>query len=1234
MNKRGPEPEFDNTYDGLQYSFQLRAKTIDGKARAEASCALAARTVREWGARWLDLRERSGVRAIVDDRIRWRVHVLEFAPWADLPLTAISRAMAREWWALLSLRRSSCKRHRRRKKRLAAQTLRNILNLVRRCFADAVEDEIIAVNPFASLRLHRSRSASTIETSTVLLPDEQMAGLGALALLPERWLVAFAMFSGVRQGEQWSLRLTDVTRDGRVKLCYGSDDAIEDGEDGGPRKNGRVHVIALPPRALDALQRWLAQLATYAPHNPLGLVFPTRSGKRRCGGKSFRGWRYLEMAVGRHVRWHDLRHTFATTMAAGWWDEPWSLETLCVYLDHSSVKVTERYARLVKELAYKAVERMAPVRVPVHVPAFARGRPRARRRAQHAVGVQYDRDGERERSLCAASALGGVVGIGQRGSDRRRAGNVGRMGAHHCARIESFGGDVGVEQRGKTVDNSNNVDAGTASGENADNGAVAKRLGIGLQNRVAPPEGEPRTEETETVEALRAVIDERDALLTSIGTLRAQYEELQSWRNIDRQRANENAEAHFGALKDCETLRAQLVAAQTRALDAEKTCQGLHRYALRLENGGDANENKNGVSHVDDSNGGVRRVRGQRIAHGRRDGDVGDAHAAAAEERLASSSEASDDVQRAGSLQGVRGQAVHGGEAGGEGEGAGGRGLSEAIHGALVGGNCLASVLLNRNIDPPKVWSRDALPSVELGDIWYAWKSLMALRTAAHRAGFCDAGGDFAHRAPQPKDEAREALCHLFGTTRSAEKLSKLLDAAEHYGRVSGAPFVDDSEEVKEAETALLDAAYELDEGEVQDGEPKLSRDDSAGEQRGNPRGASLDDALDGELPGHGRSGGADPRGVASADRATGDDGGEARRSRTLGASPLKFAVGDRVRILPGRVDAGRIGELVAHDPGDPGMCWAVRFDSASKKGGGRAWFGADELDIVPTSPRAWEPLGGAAHRAASSPPTLGVGDLVVLKEKTSCLAPPGSIGIIEKIWDDGSCHVEPIQGPPDGASYPGIVVSPSKLGRLAKAGEHATALPPYRVALPDEHRASSPLSTVDDDPVGPCHGFAFGLPAGAEPEPGHSHVAFKREHDDETLPEQARRYIVDTYNKAHPGKLPATGVLEESFRATELGAAAAAAPTRPELAADADDGEERALLHLHREELLTLARARTNERDASRAMLDAERREHRQTAAALLVAKASLRTATGLLTEVDKVSERAAAFLDAEVKR
>lgn len=303
-------------------------------------------TLRAWGEDYLDLRELNGIRSIVTDRSRWKVHVLA-APFIDWPLGAVTRAEVRQWLdKLLAKPASSGRGYRRplKKRKISRSTVQSTLNLLRCAFDAAVEREMLTTNPVDGVRLPRS-SGVTHEPWTYLLPEEQQALLTCEAIpVADRLLIAFALGTGMRQGELWNLHLVDLGAL-RVTVRYGSR--------GKATKGGRIRRVPLFGLAADALEQWLPMLA--AQKNPQGLVWPLPGGERRQKGKRPRRWlEYLEaaglIAEGRHdgqpVRFHDLRHSCASSLVAGWWGRRWSLEEVKGLLGHRSITTTERYAHL------------------------------------------------------------------------------------------------------------------------------------------------------------------------------------------------------------------------------------------------------------------------------------------------------------------------------------------------------------------------------------------------------------------------------------------------------------------------------------------------------------------------------------------------------------------------------------------------------------------------------------------------------------------------------------------------------------------------------------------------------------------------------------------------------------------------------------------------------------------------------------------------------------------------
>ncbi len=363
-------------------SFLVRVLRADGErkslgsypTRAEAEAVLAAAlhqmveadvlsvggaTFRAFGERVLNHRELDGVRGIRTERSRWRVH-LGRAPFADDPIAAVTPSDVVAFVRELATRRA---KDRRRSRRVSRQTVQRCAALMRAIFDEAVTAGLCHENPCGRLKLLRvlkADPAATEDKWTVLTPDEQDAVVSCDGI-PEsaRLMIRFAIGTGLRQGEQWNLEVRDLHVDSAKPHVV-----VRFGSQGRTTKSGKTRRVPLFGVALEAAKRWLALLPTYAPSNPLGLVFPTASGTRRQVGTPkasrrirtedgnvlrdekvdlFHEW-MRAAGIERTVRWHDLRHTCASSLVAGWWGRRWSLEEVREMLGHSSVLVTERYA--------------------------------------------------------------------------------------------------------------------------------------------------------------------------------------------------------------------------------------------------------------------------------------------------------------------------------------------------------------------------------------------------------------------------------------------------------------------------------------------------------------------------------------------------------------------------------------------------------------------------------------------------------------------------------------------------------------------------------------------------------------------------------------------------------------------------------------------------------------------------------------------------------------------------
>lgn len=312
-------------------------------------------TWKAWGEHRLEERELAGQSSVKTDAYRWKLHLVS-APFADWLIANIRPAHVRAWLDALSRKKTSHKWGAERKKnaeKLSRQSVKHCLNLARRFFQDAVDREVIATNPALGLQVKKERR--TDEGWTYLEPDEQRRLLEATP--PDhRCLVAFAIGSGLREGELYALELADVhvgddEAEPHVVVRYG-------GRNHKPTKGGKPRVIYLFGLALTAMRTWLKHLPEWVEHNPKRLVFPTKRGCMRPERKAPRGWHDWVKAAGivRRVRWHDLRHTCASSLVCGWWGRRWTLEEVREYLGHSSITVTQRYAHLATKVLQSAAK--------------------------------------------------------------------------------------------------------------------------------------------------------------------------------------------------------------------------------------------------------------------------------------------------------------------------------------------------------------------------------------------------------------------------------------------------------------------------------------------------------------------------------------------------------------------------------------------------------------------------------------------------------------------------------------------------------------------------------------------------------------------------------------------------------------------------------------------------------------------------------------------------------------
>jgi len=323
----------------------LRAEAHKAE-RAGAFDAPEELTLASWGGPWME-RRAERISSPVKDRSPWRRYVVG-SSLAAMPLRAIRPTHVVAWLDALESRRGAHGRL------LSAQSLTHALNLVRKCLSDARRAGHIDTNPAQGIRPQRKDPEHEMLYLTV---DEIRAVKSCEAIpLRARCCYLFAVFAGLRAGELWALRWSDVTLDGSRPEVI-----VRRSHDRDTTKGGRSRAVPLLPEAQEAL-RTLRTLDDFTTE-PDDLVFPAPRGGQRSRSNDH-GWSPLSRGGGhrvlagitRPVRFHDLRHTCASHLVMGTWTpRPLEIAVVQRVMGHRELSTTARYAHLAPSFLHTAM---------------------------------------------------------------------------------------------------------------------------------------------------------------------------------------------------------------------------------------------------------------------------------------------------------------------------------------------------------------------------------------------------------------------------------------------------------------------------------------------------------------------------------------------------------------------------------------------------------------------------------------------------------------------------------------------------------------------------------------------------------------------------------------------------------------------------------------------------------------------------------------------------------------
>lgn len=225
-------------------------------------------------------------------------------------------------------------------------TARKILTTLHSILEYAISQDLVAVNSARGVKVIGSRD----EGATKVRPPSKAQMKILLDIAPERvkQKILLAASTGIRAGEQWALKWSDVDfKNSELKIRRRVDIY---GEEGAPKTSAGVRTIPLSEQIVSMLKRM--KIASQFSQDD-DYIFPNKIGNctrhdnfiKRNFNKLFQMTDDLE-----RFNWHSLRHFAVST----WIEAGLAPKTIQTFAGHSSLQVTmDRYGHMFKSDNHK-----------------------------------------------------------------------------------------------------------------------------------------------------------------------------------------------------------------------------------------------------------------------------------------------------------------------------------------------------------------------------------------------------------------------------------------------------------------------------------------------------------------------------------------------------------------------------------------------------------------------------------------------------------------------------------------------------------------------------------------------------------------------------------------------------------------------------------------------------------------------------------------------------------------
>jgi integrase len=350
---------FIETIDGNRDAAERRLSEIVRTGKQPASKRL---TFKDYAEQWLETSAKENIKDSTYEEYERSLKVHLYPLFESKPLVKVTREMVRQMIAV------------KKKAGLSRSTIRNILAPMRGMYNQAIEDGKAHINPAAMMGKHNKKDAGTSDKKISPLTREETQILLDKAekdLAHYHPLFLCAARTGIREGELIALKGTDLDFTNRLIDVQRN---ISRGKVTLP-KNGKTRKVDMSKTLAVSLNELLSRKRATALRNEI----EKPAGERRDGAavvnEAMENWLFttpkaarlepsnlrkvffklLTDAKLRRVRFHDLRHTFATALI----EQGEGLAYVRDQMGHSSIKVTvDIYGHLVPGGNRQAVDKL------------------------------------------------------------------------------------------------------------------------------------------------------------------------------------------------------------------------------------------------------------------------------------------------------------------------------------------------------------------------------------------------------------------------------------------------------------------------------------------------------------------------------------------------------------------------------------------------------------------------------------------------------------------------------------------------------------------------------------------------------------------------------------------------------------------------------------------------------------------------------------------------------------